>query len=103
MTGSNRTSDRVVRWSLAGITISLAAIALALWDGDGSVREGILAPATASAQVPDTGKQRLDMVNEQKRTNQLLEQILEHLRTKPVRMVEVKEKAGNVTTGAARP
>lgn len=90
------TTNRAARGCRIVTAAALAAIAVALWDGRG------LLPA-ASAQVPDTARQRLEMVREQQRTNQLLEEILEHLRTKPVRVVDARDKAApTATTGAKR-
>lgn len=43
--------------------------------------------STAVAQIPDTGLQRREIVIESRRTNELLAEILEHLRGKPVKVV----------------
>ena len=50
--------------------------------------------STAVAQVPDTGRQRQEIVNESRRTNELLEQILAHLQGKAIKVVvESPDKA----------
>lgn len=72
--------DRFLRGILVTIAILLAVIAVALWD-----RRPSMLP-TAQAQIPDTAKQRQQVVEESRRTNQLLSQILTHLRTKPVKV-----------------
>lgn len=72
--------DRFTRMILTALTLLLAIIAVELW---------AFAPDTthrASAQIPDTGMQRKLIVDETKRTNELLEQILDHLETKPIRV-----------------
>lgn len=74
------TIDRTTRTLLLGIAALLAVIAVELWDAAPS------ALPTAAAQVPDTGKQRQDLILEQRRTNELLTQVLEHIRTKPIKV-----------------
>lgn len=72
--------DRFTRMILTALTLLLAIIAVELW---------AFAPDTtprASAQIPDTGMQRKLIVDESKRTNELLERILDHLETKPIRV-----------------
>jgi len=50
--------------------------------------------STAVAQIPDTGRQRQDIVSESRRTNELLTQILDHLRSKSIKVViEAPDKA----------
>ncbi len=73
------TLDRWTRYVLLAITILLTVIAVELWGG----RPSML--ATAQAQIPDTGAQLQQLIVESKRTNELLGQILDHLRTKPVK------------------
>ncbi len=71
---------RSTRILLTVIAVLLAIIALELWHaGPG------MTPA-ASAQIPDSGLQRVNLIDEARRTNALLSDILEHLRTKPVKV-----------------
>ena len=74
------TLDRFTRGVLAALTVLLTVIAVELWAWLPST-----APA-AMAQVPDSGAQRNQIIDEAHRTNQLLEQILDHLRTKTVKV-----------------
>lgn len=74
---------------LSCIAAVLAIIAIELSD-----RLPLPRSAPAVAQIPDTGRQRQDIVVETRRTNELLGQILEHLRGKPVKVVvESPDKA----------
>ncbi|MBI5765122.1 MAG: hypothetical protein HZA51_16525 [Planctomycetes bacterium] len=66
--------DRFTRTLLVTLTLLLAVIAVELWIGQADRN-------TVSAQIPDTGLQRQNIVEEARRTNQLLEQILTQLRT----------------------
>jgi hypothetical protein len=74
------TLDRFTRGVLVTLTALLTIIAIELW----AMQPDVVSPA--QAQVPDSGLQRYQMIDEARRTNQLLEQILEHLRTKPVKV-----------------
>lgn len=75
------TLDRFTRRLLLAITVLLTIIAVELWGG----RPSLL--PVASAQIPDSGKQRYDMIAEAKKTNKLLGEILSHLRTGSVKVV----------------
>lgn len=77
------TLDRFTRCMLLAITCLLTVIAVELWVGRPS-----MLPA-ARAQIPDPGRQRNEIVGETRRTNELLLQILNHLRTQPIK-VELK-------------
>lgn len=68
------TFDRFTRSILVVLTLLLSVIAVELWIG-------LADRSTAVAQIPDTGLQRQNIVEETRRTNQLLEQILTQLRT----------------------
>jgi uncharacterized protein YpmS len=72
--------DRLTRGVLCLLTALLVVIAVELW-----VAMPSSAPA-AMAQIPDTGLQRQQIVEETRRTNQLLEQILEQLKTGTVKV-----------------
>lgn len=73
---------------LSLIAAALAVIAIELSD------RLPLPVSRAVAQIPDTGRQRQDIVNETRRTNELLSQILEHLQGKPIKVVvESPDKA----------
>jgi len=74
------TLDRWTRYVLLAITVLLTVIAVELWGGRPS-----MLPA-ARAQIPDTAAQTQQLIVESKRTNQLLGQILDHLRTKPIKV-----------------
>ncbi len=66
---------------LAGaLAFALVVIALGLWDGRSTT------PPAALGQIPDTAMQRHQLLEEARRTNQLLSAILEHLRTEPIRV-----------------
>jgi len=85
---SRRALARRTHVLLACIVVLLGVIAVELSDR-------LPTPvSTAVAQIPDTARQRQDIVNETKRTNDLLAQILDHLRGKPVKVViESPDKA----------
>ncbi len=84
------TLDRCTRYVLVAITALLTVIAVELW----APRPSML-PA-AIAQIPDSGRQRQDMVGELRKTNGLLGQILNHLRTKPIKVsVDAPDKPGS--------
>ena len=74
------TLDRWTRYVLVAITALLTVVAVELWAGRPS------ALPSAHAQVPDTGRQRLRLIEESRRTNELLTEILDHLRTKPIKV-----------------
>ncbi|GMU32913.1 MAG: hypothetical protein HS101_04030 [Planctomycetia bacterium] len=74
------TLDRFTRGILCALTVLLTIIAIELWVGR---PDGV---PTARAQIPDTALQRREIVEETRRTNVLLGQILEHLKTKPVQV-----------------
>jgi len=65
--------DAFTQRLLIVLTGLLAVIAVELW----ALRPG---PPRAEAQIPDTALQRKHIVDESRRTNELLEQILDHLR-----------------------
>ncbi|MFQ5422691.1 MAG: hypothetical protein ACE5F9_01795 [Phycisphaerae bacterium] len=93
------TLDRFTKCTLTALTALLAIIALELWGG----RPTTLPAATA--QIPDTGRQRQDILIEARKTNNLLVQILDHLRTKAVkvRMEDTdKDPGGKARGGRAR-
>lgn len=84
--------DRRLQALLACIAVLLGIIAIELSDRLPSP----VSPAVA--QIPDTARQRQDIVIETRRTNELLGQILEHLRGKPVKVVvESPDKARGET------
>ncbi len=72
--------DRFTRGVLAAITVLLTIIAIELWVGRPDV------VAAANAQIPDSGRQRVEMTAELRRANGLLGGILDHLRTKPIKV-----------------
>jgi len=93
------TLDRFTKCILTALTVLLAVIAVELWGGRPS------ALPAATAQIPDTGRQRQDILIEARKTNNLLAQILDHLRTKAVkvRVVDTDEDpGGKAKRGRAR-
>jgi len=74
------TLDRWTRRLLCVIAVLLAVIAVELWQGRPSMLP------RAEAQIPDTALQRENIVREARKTNALLAQILEHLRSKPIKV-----------------
>jgi hypothetical protein len=89
------TVDRFTRGILSALTALLTIIAIELWAGR---PDGV---STAQAQIPDTALQRREIVEETRRSNALLEQILEHLKTKPVQ-VTIKADERKQAGGPAR-
>lgn len=81
---------------LSCIAMLLAIIAIELSD-----RLPLPRASVAVAQIPDTARQRQDIANESRRTNELLSQILEHLQGRPIKVVmESPDKArGEATRG----
>ncbi len=74
------TNTRWLRWSLTAIAALLAVIAVEL---------SVLLPPVqprAWAQFPDTGQQRVQILEAQERTNSLLDQILQFLRTQTIKV-----------------
>lgn len=71
---------RWLRWSLTAIAGLLAVIALEL-----SVLLPPLQPS-AVAQIPDSGLQRRQQLEAQDKTNLLLDQILQFLRTQTIKV-----------------
>ncbi len=74
------TLDRFTRGLLAVLTVLLAVVTVELWAWLPSTT-----PA-AVAQVPDAGAQRYELIAEVRQTNKLLEDILDHLRTKTIKV-----------------
>lgn len=92
------TLDRFTRCVLLAITALLTMIAVELW----ADRPSML--ASASAQIPDTGRQRLEIIEETRETNRLLAQILEHLRAKPVKVsIQTTDKSSGPMSGFGKP
>ena len=55
--------------------------------------------ARAQAQIPNAGTQRADLLSEVSRTNQLLQEVLDTLRTKTIK-VEVQDAGERAGKGA---
>ncbi len=89
--------DRYTRLLLTAITVLLTVIAIELWaERPPLVRE-------ARAQIPDSGLQRNVMIDEARRTNKLLEEILDHLKNKPIKVKSVDtDKSDGDTRGGRR-
>jgi hypothetical protein len=93
---SEVTNARWLRWSLSAIAALLAVIAVEL-----SALTGPLQPR-AMAQIPDSGMQRKQLLDAQGQTNALLEQILDQLRTGPIKVKVVStDKDSKVETREA--
>ena len=90
-------NSRWLRWSLTCIAGLLFVIAIEL-----SALSGPLIPR-AQAQVPDSGAQRLKLLAENKKTNALLDQILQHLRTQTVKVKVIGTDKDNKSTSKAKP
>jgi hypothetical protein len=59
-------------------------------------------PPAAVAQIPDTGLQRKQIIDEQRRTNELLEQILDVLQNRTIKVqmsASEKERGAGVRSG----
>ncbi len=85
-------SGRVLRW-VAGALLALTC--LRVWSGSTEWE------SRAYAQIPNAGAQRADLLDEVRRTNQLLEEVLSLLRTQTLK-VEVRGEAGT-NVKATRP
>ncbi len=73
------TPDRFTRWILASIAALLAIVAVELW---------VASPpdAVCHAQIPDSGRQRQDMLAEARQTNERLSEILDVLKKGTVKV-----------------
>lgn len=92
------TLDLGTKRLLSVIALLLAVLIVELW----ALRPDT-APA-AHAQIPDTGLQRQQIVDEQRQTNELLSAMLEHLRTRTIKVrVEPSEKPADSAKRADRP
>ncbi|GMV98762.1 MAG: hypothetical protein HRF43_20810 [Phycisphaerae bacterium] len=77
-----RHSDlRWLRWSLSAIALLLAVIAVQL-----SALIGPVIPRAAAQSPPDSGAQLFKLIEAQTRTNQILQQILDHLRSGEIKV-----------------
>lgn len=91
-------TGRAIRILLTVIVVLLAIIALELWHVSPNMM-----PA-AQAQIPDSGLQRNKMLDESRQTNALLSDILEHLRTKAVKVeMQRTDKKPSRGEGRAKP
>lgn len=96
----NETIDtRWLRTLLSAIVFLLAVIAIEL-----SVLMIPVQPR-AYAQIPDSGKQRYELLDAQKKTKATLDRILEHLRTQTIKVKVVSTDKDNKrpTTPKPRP
>ena len=92
------TLDRFTRCVLLAITALLTMIVIELW----AARPDMLPAATA--QVPDSGRQRLEMIKATRKTNRLLEQILQHLRAKPIKVtIQTTDKSSGMKSRPGKP
>lgn len=81
--------DRFTGFLLTTIAGLLAVVAVELWVGLGE-------SGRVQAQIPDTALQRKQIVDEARQTNELLQKILDHLRTGSVK---VKLESADKATG----
>ena len=87
------TLDRFTGFLLTTIAGLLAVVAVELWVGLGE-------SGRAQAQIPDTGLQRQQILEEARKTNTVLEKILDHLRTGSVKVkMESADKASGKKGG----
>ncbi len=81
-----------IRLDLAIVAALLALIAIPIWSGTVSILP------SAVAQIPDTGLQRKQLIDEQRRTNELLEQILDTLQSRTIKVyVATSDKEGGAS------
>lgn len=66
--------DKWTRRLLCAVAALLAVIAAELW-------AGLPAAQPVWAQIPDSGRQRQELLEEARRTNRLLSEIVEHLKS----------------------
>ncbi len=74
------TLDKCTRRVLCVIAVLLAVVAVELWQASPSMLP------RAEAQLPDSALQRNNIMREARKTNALLSDILEHLRSKPIKV-----------------
>ena len=95
--GSNENGRRTGLEAVIAVSL-LSLIAIQLWCGSVSVLP------SASAQIPDTGLQRKQLIDEQRRTNELLEQILDTLQSRTIKVyVAASDKGGAAGPRSAFP
>lgn len=71
------------------VILLLGVIAIQMWSGGPSILP------EAQAQIPDTGMQRKQLIDEARRTNELLSDILTQLREKPIKVRVVTAASGD--------
>lgn len=71
------------------VILLLGVIAIQMWSGGPSML------SEAQAQIPDTGMQRKQLIDEARRTNELLSDILTQLREKPIKVRVVTTAGGD--------
>ncbi len=87
-------NQRIMRRLLAVGVVLLVVIVVGVWDGSTT------ALPEAHGQIPDTGLQRRQILEEQRKTNELLSAILEHLRTEPIKVrIEATDKRNEPARG----
>ena len=88
-------------WSFVrgAIALFIGLTCLQVWVGPDSLVE------PARAQIPDSGLQRKQLLDETRRTNQLLSEIVQILRerTLNVRVLSADERAGTPVRASRRP
>jgi hypothetical protein len=72
--------DRYTRLLLTALVVLLSMIAVELWV---ALPGGV---PSAHAQIPDTAMQRQQIAQESQRTNDLLQKILDHLKTGSIKV-----------------
>ena len=91
------TNTRWLRALLSAIVCLLAVIALEL-----SVLMGPVQPR-ALAQIPDSGKQRYELLDAQRKTIATVERILQHLRTQTIKVKVVGTDKDNKRPTTVKP
>lgn len=79
-------NTRWLRWCLTAIVVLLAIIAIELSALVGGMDAPATAQETATAAFPDTTRQRLQLLDEQRRTTEELRRIREQLRSGTIKV-----------------
>lgn len=95
----NAIDARWLRWCLTAIVLLLAVIAVELSALIGGWDTPAIAQESSSATFPNTTRQRLELLGEQRRTADELHRILEHLRTGTIKVRVVSTDKENDSAG----
>lgn len=99
---SETMNARWLRWCLTAIVVLLALIALQLSalvrNGDGQA----MAQDDTSTSFPNTTRQRLELLDEQRRTTEELRRILTHLKSGTIKVQSVSTDKENTSGGGKK-